>query len=89
MSIHRLGANTDWAAKNRTVLVAFSRNYSRGGRGSTIRQQGGGGRNPGQARQAGSQRIVEAYDFLVAKLNPLARTATPGRGLPQDGGRTD
>lgn len=62
-------ANTDWAAKNRTALVAFARNYSRGVRWLYDPA------NKAAAveilvKHAKQDRrdIVEAYDFLVAKL---------------------
>jgi NitT/TauT family transport system substrate-binding protein len=62
-------ANTDWAAKNRTALVAFARNYSRGVRWlyDPANKEAAVEILVKHAKQD-RRDIVEAYDFLVAKL---------------------
>lgn len=62
-------ANTDWAAKNRTALVAFARNYARGVRWlyDPANKEAAVEILVKHAKQD-RRDIVEAYDFLVAKL---------------------
>ena len=62
-------ANTDWAAKNRTALLAFARNYARGVRWlyDPANKEAAVEILVKHAKQD-RRDIVEAYDFLVAKL---------------------
>ena len=66
-------ANTDWAAKNRTALVAFARNYSRGVRWlyDPANKEAAVEILVKHAKQD-RRDIVEAYDFLVAKLKSFS-----------------
>jgi NitT/TauT family transport system substrate-binding protein len=66
-------ANTDWAAKNRTAVVAFARNYSRGVRWlyDPANKEAAVEILVKHAKQD-RRDIVEAYDFLVAKLKSFS-----------------